>query len=116
MTTNIGIDTGDERSVVGHLVSGTVFSAVFGGSINYSKYKKDEIDKNELFNDTAKMALQGGIATASAVATANYIGRGNWLGAMTAASIGAMGVYTTQKVYDKLEIESQKIKEIEDAK
>ncbi len=116
MITNVAIDTGDERSVTGHLVSGTVFSAVFGGSINYAKYKKNEITQKELFNDTVKLALQGGIATASAVATANYIGKGNWLGALSAASIGAMGVYTTQKVYDKLEIESTKIKEIEDAK
>lgn len=48
MLSSVGIDTGDERSVTGHLISGTVFSAVFAGSINYSKYKKDEITKKNL--------------------------------------------------------------------
>lgn len=62
------------------------------------------------------MAFQGGIATASAIATANYIGRGNLLGALSAASMGAMGVYTTQKVYDKLEIQATKNMELENAK
>jgi uncharacterized membrane protein len=92
MISNITIDTGDQRSVTGHLISGTVFSAVFAGSI------------------------KGGIATASAIATANYIGTGDILKALTAMSLGAIGVYTTQKVYDKLEIESEKKQEIEDAK
>lgn len=116
MTNSISINTGAERSVVGYLVSGTIFSAVFGGSINYAKYKKDEISQKELVQDTAKIALQGGIATASAIATANYIGRGNWVGALTSVSIGVMGVYSAQKVYDKLEIEAKKVKEIENAK
>ena len=116
MTSSLAIDTGAERSVTGHLVSGTVFSAIFAGSMNYNKYKKNEITKNELINDTVKLAIQGGIGTASAIATSNYIGRGNWFGAMTAVSIGAIGVYSTQKVYERLDIQANKIKEIEDAK
>ncbi len=103
MINNLVIDTGAQRSVPGHLISGTVFSAIFAGSINYSKYQKDEMSKNELINDTAKMAIQGGIGTASAVATANYIGRGDWIGAMTAVTLGAAGIYGTQKIYEKIE-------------
>lgn len=103
MTTSIAIDTGDERSVTGHLVSGTVFSAIFAGSINYNKYQKDEISKTELINDTTRMAIQGGIGTAAAVSTANYVGRGNWLGAFASIAIGASSIYATQKVYENIE-------------
>lgn len=103
MINNLVIDTGAERSVTGHLISGTVFSAIFAGSINYNKYQKDEISKNDFVNDTARMAIQGGIGTASAVATANYIGRGDWMSAMTAVTLGAAGIYGTQKIYEKIE-------------
>ncbi len=97
------IDTGDERSVIGHFISGTVFSAIFAGAMNYNKYKKEEISKDELVQDTGRLALQGGIGTASAVATANYVGKGNYIGAFTAISMGAMGIYGTQKISEMLE-------------
>lgn len=103
MLSNITIDTGAERSVTGHLVSGTVFSAIFAGSMNYNKYQKNEITKQELFNDTTKMALQGGIGTAAAVSTANYVGRGDWLGAMASIAVGATGIYATQKICEQVE-------------
>jgi len=97
------IDTGDERSVTGHFISGTVFSAIFAGAMNYNKYKKEEITKDELIQDTGRLALQGGIGTASAIATANYVGKGNYVGALTAISLGAMGIYGTQKISEMLE-------------
>jgi hypothetical protein len=114
MTNNLVIDTGAERSVTGHLVSGTVFSAIFAGSINYNKYQKDEISKNELVNDTTRMAIQGGIGTASAVATANYIGRGDWISAMTAVTLGAAGIYGTQKIYEKIQSNSTNLIEVKE--
>ena len=46
----------------------------------------------------------------------NYIGQGKIMHAMTAMSVGAIGVYGTQKVYEKLELQVNKNKEIEDAK
>jgi len=113
--TRVAINTGAERSIVGHFVSGGVFSAVFALSSNYTKYKKNEINKQEFLNKTLKTTVQGGIATASAIATANYIGKANYLGALSAASIGVMGVYATDKVYDRLEIQANKTKEIENA-
>ncbi|NKQ40629.1 MAG: hypothetical protein HF962_03565 [Sulfurovum sp.] len=97
------IDTGDERSVAGHFISGTVFSAIFAGSMNYNKYKKNEISKDEMIQDTTKLATQGGVGTASAIATANYIGRGNYVAALTALSIGAMGIYGAQKISEMYE-------------
>ena len=99
------IDTGDERSVTGHFISGTVFSAIFAGSMNYNKHKKEEISKDEMIKDTAKLALQGGVGTASAVATSNYIGKGNYIGALTAISLGAMGIYGAQKITEMIEEE-----------
>ena len=65
-----------------------------------------------MINDTLKTSLQGAIATASAVATTNYIGEGKIMHAMTAMSVGAMGVYGTQKVYDKLELQVNKNKRV----
>ena len=107
------IETGDERNVTSYMISGTVFSAVFAGSMNYSKFKKDQITKDEMIQDTAKMAIQGGIGAASAVATANYIGSGNYIGAMMAIAGGAMGIYGTQMISEVVE-KKIKINKIED--
>lgn len=105
------IDTGDDRSVTGHFISGTVFSAIFAGAMNYNKYKKEDISKEELVQDTGRLALQGGIGTASAVATANYVGNGNYIGALTAISLGAMGIYGVQKASEVLE-KKEEVKQI----
>ncbi len=94
------INTGDERNVVGHFISGAVFSAMFATAINYNKYKKSEISKNEMMKNTCKLTLQGGLGTASAIATANYIGKGNYIGAMTAMSLGIAGLYATEKAHE----------------
>ena len=105
------IDTGDERSVTGHFISGTVFSAIFAGSINYNKYKKEEISKEEMITESTKLAIQGGVGTAAAVATANYIGKGNYIGALTAISLGAMGIYGAQKIGEIYENKKEAIEE-----
>lgn len=94
------INTGDERNITGHFVSGAVFSAIFSSAMNYNKYKKSEITKKEMIQDTAKLTIQGGLGTASAIATANYIGKGNYVGALTALSLGAMSLYATEKAYE----------------
>ncbi len=112
MLNNIQINTGATRSVPGHLISGTLASSVIAGAMNYNKYKKSEITKKEFINNTIKTSLQGGIATASAVAASNYIGEKNLLGALGAISAGVVAVYGTEKVYDRLEIEVCKNKEI----
>jgi len=116
MLSNFTIDTGAPRSVTGHFISGAIASSIVSGALNYQRYQKAQISKNEMLSDTLKMTVQGGIVAASAIATTNYIGEGKVLQAMTAMSVGAMGVYGTQKVYDRLEIQVNKNKEIEDAK
>jgi len=116
MLNNFTIDTGAPRSVTGHFISGAIASSIVSSALNYQKYQKSEISKNQMIQDTLKMTVQGGIVTASAIATTNYIGEGKIMQAMTAMSIGAMGVYGTQKVYDKLELQVNKKRELENAK
>ena len=116
MLSNLTINTGASRNVTGHFISGAIASSIVAGAINYKKYQNQEITQAALLNETLKTSLQGGIATASAIATTNYIGEGKLIHAITAMSIGAKGVYGTQKVYDRLELQVNKNKEIEDAK
>ena len=115
MLNKLAIDTGAPRSVTGHFLSGAIASTIVSGALNYQKYQNSEISKDKMIKDTLKMTVQGGIVTASAVATTNYLGEGKIMHAMTAMSVGAMGVYGTQKVYDKLEIQVNKNKELENA-
>ena len=100
---NLAIDTGAPRSVTGHVVSGALASGALAGALNYDKFKKEQMSKNEAVQNTIKLSVQGGIATGSAIAAANYIGQGNFFGMLTAVSIGAMGVYATQKVSEEIE-------------
>jgi len=116
MLTNLSLDLGTPRSVAGHFVSGGIAASIISGALNYQKYKKEEITQSEMMRDTLKISLQGAIASASAVATTNYIGESKIVEAMTALSIGAIGVYGTQKVYDRLEVQVNKNKELENAK
>jgi len=96
------VDTGEPRSVTGHVVSGAIAAGAVAGAINYNRYKKAEISKEEAIQNSAKLTLQGGIATGSAVAAANYLGRGNWIGVFTAISVGAMGIYGVEKASEAL--------------
>ncbi|PIF04567.1 MAG: hypothetical protein CSA86_01400 [Arcobacter sp.] len=116
MLSNFTIDTGTPRSITGHFISGVIATSIISGAINYKKYKNGEISKSESINDTIKTSLQGGIATAGAIATTNYIGEGRIIQAMASMSIAATGVYGTEKIYDKLELEVNKKKELENAK
>ena len=81
------INTGTPRNVLGHVISGAIASAVISGALN----------------DTTKKATQGAIVTGSAIATTNYIGEGNYLRALTSASIGMAGIYALEIIEEKLE-------------
>ena len=115
MQNKLAINTGSPRNVTGHFISGVIASSIVSGALNYKKYQNAEITKAKFVNDTLKTSLQGGIATAGAIATTNYLGEGKIMQAMTAMSIGAMGVYGTEKVYEKLELQVAKNKEIQNA-
>ena len=102
--TNITIDTGAPRNVLGHVISGAIASAVVSGAINYKKVQSKQISKNDAIKDTIKRTSQGAIATGSAIATANYLGqKGGLLKAFTAASIGMVGIYALEVIEEKLD-------------
>ena len=106
------IDTGEPRNVIGHMVSGAVASAIVSGSINYKKIKDEQISSQDGITDTIKKTSQGAIATASAIATANYLGqKGGLLKALSAVSVGILGVYAVEKLDDKLKDKCELIKE-----
>lgn len=115
---NLAIDMGAPRSVAGHIVSGALASGALAGALNYDKFKKEQMSKNEAVQNTLKLSVQGGIATGSAIAAANYLGQGNIFGMLTAVSLGAMGVYATEKVSEQIEnrimIAHQEVKTIEE--
>lgn len=100
--TTIAVNTGTPRNVTGHIISGAIASSVIAGALNYNKFQKEEITKEEAIKDTMKLTVQGGIATGSAIAAANYIGNGNWFGMMSAISLGMAGIYAAEKVCEKM--------------
>jgi hypothetical protein len=96
----IVIDTGAPRNVLGHVISGAIASAVISGAINYKKAQSRQITKNEAIKDTIKRTSQGAIA----IATANYLGqKGGLFKALTAVSIGMMGIYALEVIEEKLD-------------
>ena len=103
MIKDLTINTGTPRNVLGHVISGAVASAVISGAINYKKTKSREISKKDAIKDTIKRTSQGAIVTGSAIATTNYIGEGNYLRALTSASIGMAGIYALEIIEEKLE-------------
>ena len=92
------MDTYEQRDVTSYLISGAIFSATFAGSMNLSKYHNKQITKKEMIQDTAKIAIQGGIGSGSAVAATNYIGKGEYFNAMLSVGLGAIGIYGIEKI------------------
>jgi len=97
------LDTGEPRNVTGHVVSGAFASGALSSAMNYHRYQKGELNKREAIRNSVKLTVQGGMVTGSAIAAANYVGKGNLFGALTALSLGAMGVYATEKVNERFE-------------
>lgn len=86
-----------------HIVSGAAVSLLGAGTINAMALKKGEITKKEALNDIVKRTSQGTIATAAMVAASNYNNQNNGLfKALTALSVGAMGVYAIEVLDKKL--------------
>lgn len=97
------INTGDQRSVTGHFISGAVCSALLSANLNYQRYKTQQIKKCTLTRESSKAFLQGGVATASAISAANKVGRGDYLGALFTAGLAATTLYAVEKVYQPKE-------------
>lgn len=103
MLNALSIDTGAPRNVQGHFISGALASGILAGSLTYKKQQSGEITTKESMSKIARASLQGGIATASAISTANHMSKGNWIGATLSLGAGLLGVYATEKFYDKLD-------------
>lgn len=96
------INTGDPRSVAGHVVSGAIASAIVSGAVNYKKIQCGEIEKSDAVRDTLKKSAQGGIATGAAISAANHIGTGDWFKALSSMSVGIASLYAVELVDSQL--------------
>ena len=114
------LNMGEPRNVRGHVVSGALAAGMVASAMNYDRYQKATLSKEDAIKNTLKLSIQGGIATGSAIAAANYLGRGSLFGMLSAISIGIAGIYGVEKLYEKavcapktVEIETKTSKEEE---
>jgi hypothetical protein len=94
----LSINTGDPRSVTGHIISGAVASGILSGSINYHQVQTGQLTQNQGIRKTIKNTAQGGIATGIAIAATNQLGNaeGGWLKALSTISIGMASIYAIE--------------------
>lgn len=93
-----------------HIVSGAAVSLLAAGTINAMRVKKGESTPTQAIKDVVKRTTQGTIATASVVAASNYNGQKNGMfKALTALSIGAMGVYAVEMIDKKFNSDNEEV-------
>jgi len=91
-----------------HIVSGAAVSLLAAGTVNLMKVRKGEATPMQATKEVVKRTTQGTIATASVVAASNYQGQKNGMfKALTALSIGAMGVYAVEMIDKKFNGENE---------
>ena len=91
-----------------HIVSGAAVSLLAAGTVNLMKVRKGESTPMQATKEVVKRTTQGTIATASVVAASNYQGQKNGMfKALTALSIGAMGVYAVEMIDKKFNGEDE---------
>jgi len=91
-----------------HIVSGAAVSLLAAGTVNLMKVRKGESTPMQATKEVVKRTTQGTIATASVVAASNYQGQKNGMfKALTALSIGAMGVYAVEMIDKKFNGENE---------
>jgi hypothetical protein len=84
------------------ITRGALSSSAVAGIINYNRVQQGSVTVQEAVHDSLKIGIQGGIATGSAMSATYYYSQNKTLAALTALSIGAMGVYAVEKLNDKL--------------
>lgn len=99
------IDTGEERNVTGHFISGAIFSSLIAAGVTLEVTRNTPTDKKALLRCTSKAFLQGGLATASAISASNQVGKDDYVGALIAVAVGVGGVYALEKVYQPKSLE-----------
>lgn len=86
------------------VISGAAVSLLSAGTVNAMKVRDGEITPAKAVREVVKRTTQGTIATASIVAATNYKGQNSgMLKALTALSIGALGVYAVEVLDKKLD-------------
>lgn len=86
------------RLTTDHLLSGTLASAIGAGALSYNNYKKQKISKNEAVKNTIKLALEGGVASGSAIACSNSIVDKNYANALLSAVLGFGAIVAIEKI------------------
>jgi len=90
------INTGDDRNVTAHFISGAIGAALINASINA---KRDPQAQTSPLRESYKVALLGGVATAGAVSATNKIGKGDYVGALLSVALSSAAVYAVDKAY-----------------
>ncbi|PID47872.1 MAG: hypothetical protein CR967_02675 [Proteobacteria bacterium] len=91
---------GINETPLDYLVSGTLVAGLISSNLNYQKYKKEEISKQDAIRDTLAVSAQAGIASASAVASIQYLANKNYLNAALSLAVGIGGIVAIEK-YNK---------------
>jgi hypothetical protein len=86
-----------------YMLRGAITSGSVATISNINRYKQNKISKNKAIRNSVKSAIQGGIASTTAVATLQQYGEKNGLGMLTAIAVGVAGVYAVEKLSDKIE-------------
>ena len=97
------INTGSQRSVVGHAISGATASLIVSSAMNIAKVKEQKISPQMAVQNSLKMASAGAITTGSAIATANYLNQeGGFFKAFSALSFGIVSLYALEIMFEKI--------------
>lgn len=98
------INTGTQRSITGHAISGATASLIVSSAMNIAKVKEQKLSPQMAIQNSLKMASAGAIATGSAIATANYLNQnGGFLKALSALSFGIASLYALEVIFEKIE-------------
>ncbi len=68
------LNTGAQRSITGHAVSGGVAGILLASYMNYKDYKEGKISQEKALKNTVAAGAQGAVITACAIGVANALG------------------------------------------
>lgn len=71
------LNTGTQRSIAGHAVSGGVAGLLLASYMNYKEYKEGKISQEKALKNTLAAGAQGAVITACAIGVANALGSNN---------------------------------------
>ncbi|WP_294963548.1 hypothetical protein [Sulfurimonas sp.] len=96
---NFNLDTGTQRHILGHAISGAIAVGVVSSVNNAKKVKEEKLQKKEAIRNTIKDSIIGGVATATAISVTNNIGNPNksLFQALGSLAIGLGAIYTIEK-------------------